>query len=99
MDKNLWEFAVGMDYRPLEKWEFSFGYLFTETGVKPDYQSDLSHSLSTWSLGGGILFKATENIGVNLGAMRTFTGLMLKALVHMAKLMPERPLCLQLVWI
>ncbi len=72
MDKNLWEFAVGMDYRPLEKWEFSFGYLFTETGVKPDYQSDLSHSLSTWSLGGGILFKATENIGVNLGAMRTF---------------------------
>ncbi len=61
-----------MDYRPLEKWEFSIGYLFTETGVKPDYQSDLSHSLSTWSLGGGILFKATENIGVNLGAMRTF---------------------------
>jgi long-chain fatty acid transport protein len=72
MDKNLWEFAIGMDYRPLEKWEFSIGYLFTETGVKPAYQSDLSHSLSTWSLGGGILFKATENIGVNLGAMRTF---------------------------
>ncbi len=72
IDNNLWEFAVGMDYRPLDKWEFSFGMLFTETGVSKAYQTDLSHSLSTWSLGGGLLFKATENIGLNLGAMRTF---------------------------
>jgi len=59
----------------------------------PDYQSDLSHSLSTWSLGGGILFKATENIGVNLGAMRTFYRPD-EALVLLAKPMHAKPLFL-----
>ena len=35
------------------------------------YQSDLSHSLSTNSIGGGLKFMATEKIGINLGVMNT----------------------------
>lgn len=72
MDHNLWEFAFGMDYWLGKKVMLSLGYLVTETGVTKEYQSDLSHSLSTFSFGGGLLFKASEKIDLNLGLMRTF---------------------------
>lgn len=72
MDRNLWEFAFGIDYWAGKKVMLSLGYLVTETGVTKDYQSDLSHSLSTFSFGGGLLFRASEKIDLNLGVLRTF---------------------------
>jgi long-chain fatty acid transport protein len=72
MDNNFWEFASGVEFWASDKLMLSLGYLFTQTGVSKDYQTDLSHSLSTFSLGGGLLYMVTDNIGINLGAMRTF---------------------------
>ncbi len=72
IDKNLWEFAMGVDFWLSNKFMLSAGYLFTETGVMKEYQTDLGHSLSTFSFGGGLLFRASEMIDLNLGAMRTF---------------------------
>jgi long-subunit fatty acid transport protein len=72
MDNNFWEFASGAEFWASDRFMLSLGYLFTQTGVSKDYQNDLSHSLSTFSLGGGLLFMVTDNIGINLGAMRTF---------------------------
>jgi long-chain fatty acid transport protein len=71
MDKNLWEAAFGVEYALNEKWLVSIGYLRTTTGVMDLYQSDLSHSLSTNSIGGGLRFQLNENLGINLGAMNT----------------------------
>jgi opacity protein-like surface antigen len=71
MDKNFWELGLGAEYEINEKWLVSVGYLRTQTGVMDLYQSDLSHSLSTNSIGGGLRFMATEKIGINLGVMNT----------------------------
>lgn len=71
IDNNLWEAAFGIEYALNEKWLVSVGYLRTTTGVMDIYQSDLSHSLSTNSIGGGLRFQLNENLGINLGAMNT----------------------------
>jgi len=71
IDKNLWEAAFGLEYELTEKILVSAGYLRTQTGVNIDYQTDLSHSLSTNSIGLGGRYLVTENIGVNLGFMNT----------------------------
>ncbi len=71
MDKNFMEYALGLEYALTEKWLISVGYLATRTGVKDIYQSDLSHSLSTNSFGGGLQYKITEKIAIDLGVLNT----------------------------
>lgn len=71
IDKNFWELGLGAEYEINDKWLVSLGYLRTQTGVMDLYQSDLSHSLSTNSIGGGLKYMATEKIGINLGVMNT----------------------------
>lgn len=71
MDKNFWEFALGLEYAINEKWLVSAGYLRTQTGVMDLYQTDLSHSLSTNSIAAGLRYMVNEKIGINLGAMNT----------------------------
>jgi long-chain fatty acid transport protein len=72
MDTDFMEAAFGLEFAITEKFLISAGYLRTQTGVKDIYQSDLSHSLSTNSLGGGFRFNFNENIGLNLGVMNTW---------------------------
>ena len=71
MDKNYMEYAIGLEYALNEKWLVSAGYLATRTGVMDIYQTDLSHSLNTNSIGGGLQYMVTEKIGINLGVMNT----------------------------
>lgn len=71
MDNNLWEAAIGLEYSLNDKWLVSVGYLRTTTGVMDIYQTDLSHSLSTNSFGGGLRFKLNENLAFNLGVLNT----------------------------
>jgi long-chain fatty acid transport protein len=71
IDKNLWEAAFGVEYEINDKILFSAGYLRTQTGVNDKYHSDLSHSLSTNSIGLGGKYMVMENLGVNLGFMTT----------------------------
>ncbi len=72
IDKNLWEGAFGVEYSLTDKLLLSAGYLRTQTGVTKLYQSDLSHSLSTNSVGGGLRYQVTPKIAVNLGGMNTW---------------------------
>ena len=71
MDKNFWEAAFGVEYTLNDRILVSAGYLRTQTGVKDNYQTDLSHSLSTNSIGLGGRIAVNENIGVNVGYMNT----------------------------
>jgi long-chain fatty acid transport protein len=71
IDKNLWEAAFGVEYEINDKILVSAGYLRTQTGVNDKYHSDLSHSLSTNSIGLGGKYMVMENLGVNLGFMTT----------------------------
>jgi long-chain fatty acid transport protein len=72
MDADYVEVAFGAEYSITDKFLISAGYLGTRTGVNENYQTDLSHSLSTNSLGGGFRYNFSENFGVNLGVMNTW---------------------------
>jgi len=53
IDNNSIEWALGVEYDVTEKLLLSMGYLMTRTGVSEDYQSDLSFSLNSNTLGLG----------------------------------------------
>jgi opacity protein-like surface antigen len=72
IDSNLWEAAFGVEYLVSRNFLVSAGYLRTQTGVKDLYQNDLSHSLSTNSIGAGLRYGIMDNIGLNLGVMNTW---------------------------
>lgn len=71
IDKNFWEAAFGVEYEVTDKILVSAGFLMTKTGVNADFQSDLSHSLSTNSVGLGGRYMVMDNLGVNVGFMKT----------------------------
>lgn len=68
---NLYEIALGGEYDITDKILISAGYLYAKTGVGQGYQTDLSHSLTSSTVGFGGAFKATEKMQVNLGMLYT----------------------------
>ncbi len=71
IDNNFWEAAFGFEAEVTDRLMISAGYLHTQTGVNKFYQSDLTHSLSTNSLGTGVRFKLNESFALNFGVMNT----------------------------
>jgi long-subunit fatty acid transport protein len=67
IDNNYYEIGFGLAYDITDKFVFSAGYLLAHTGVSENYQSDLSFSLSSGTIGGGFGYKITDNLMVNLG--------------------------------
>ncbi len=72
IDNNFIELALGLEYDVTQNLLVSAGYLRTITGVNEKYHSDLSHSLSTHSLGLGGRYAINEMVAVNLGFLMTF---------------------------
>ena len=68
IDKNFWEFAIGLEYDINDKFLVSTGYLHAETGVNQHYQSNLGFSLSTNTFALGGAYKINDMFKVNLGA-------------------------------
>lgn len=64
---NLYELALGLEYDINEKLLISAGVLRTQTGVGQGYQTDLSHSLTSTSVGFGGGIRLTEKSMLNLG--------------------------------
>ncbi len=71
IDNNYLEMALGFEYHVNKVFLVSLGYLRTQTGVNEKYQTDLSHSLSTNSVGLGGRLSISQNIGLNLGVLYT----------------------------
>lgn len=72
IDHGLWEVGVGLEYDITDWLLVSAGFLHGETGVMPDYQTDMSFSNSTNSIAGGFKIGLTPKIDLNLGALNTF---------------------------
>ena len=72
IDHGLWEVGVGLEYDITNWLLVSAGFLHGETGVMPDYQTDLSYSNSTNTIGGGFQIGLTPKIDLNLGVLNTF---------------------------
>ena len=67
IDRNYFEAAAGLEYNISDKLLISGGYLLAQTGVNENYQSDLSYSLSSSTIGFGGKYSVNENVGINLG--------------------------------
>jgi len=71
IEGNLYEIAMGMEYDITEKVLISAGYLYNKTGVGQGYQTDLTHSLTSNTVGFGGGFKVNEKMMLNLGVLYT----------------------------
>ncbi len=67
IDRNATEFALGLQYNVSEKMLLSIGYLMTQTGVTEDYQTDLSYSNHSNTVGLGGAYNISPMINLNLG--------------------------------
>jgi long-subunit fatty acid transport protein len=83
IDKNFKEFAAGAEINLTKSLSISAGWLGTYTGVNDDYQNDQRYSLNTNSIGGGLGFRITKKIELNLGGQYTIYQEGSKAFNHM----------------
>ena len=72
IDKNFIEAGLGIQFGITDKLAVSAGWLTTITGVNDNYQSDLTYSLNTNTVGGGFGFMISDMIDINLGGSYTF---------------------------
>jgi len=71
IDKNFLEYAFGVEYGFTESIRASVAYAGTSTGVNLEYQDELSYSLNTNTFGGGLGFRITPMIDLNIGGIYT----------------------------
>lgn len=71
---NTWEVLAGVEYDIDDQWTVSLGGQSTNYGLGKDkkYISDISFVSSSYSLGAGVKFHVTDNIGINLAYFKTF---------------------------
>ncbi len=71
IDNNFLEYGLGAEYSFSEKLRASLGWVATSTGVNENYQSDMRYSANTNSFGGGIGYRITPMIDLNIGGQYT----------------------------
>lgn len=71
LERGLIEFALGAEYSFGDHLAVSAGWLMTSTGATEAYQKDQSYSLDTQTLGGGLGFKITDFLELNLAGSYT----------------------------
>jgi long-subunit fatty acid transport protein len=69
VDKNLWEAALGLEYDINDMFTASIGFMRGVTGVSDQYQTDLSYSNSSTTIGLGVQIKPMENLSIDLGGL------------------------------
>ncbi|MCW0482532.1 OmpP1/FadL family transporter [Gaoshiqia sediminis] len=69
--ENLYELMLGMEYQLSDITKISAGFMHSETGVGRGYQTDISYSLSSNSVGFGMQFKVNDRFDLDLGGLYT----------------------------
>jgi len=88
IDDNFLEFGLGAEYGLTEKLRISAGWAATITGVNSNYQSDMTYSTNTNSFGGGLGFRITPMIDLNIGGQYTMYAEDTKSFNHMLGTIP-----------
>lgn len=71
MAGNSYEFAVGAQYDINDLFGLSAGFLMTRSNPNSVYQTTLSHTLSTNTIGFGAVVRPTSQLEINLGVSMT----------------------------
>lgn len=74
INNNTTEYLLGAEYALSEKWTLSAGAQFTNYDVTDNYNSNTGFMMSSYSLGGGLKYSASENLALNLGVLWTRFG-------------------------
>lgn len=69
VDKNLYEIALGLEYDLSKLVTISAGYMYKQTGVGQGYQTDMSFSLSSNTVGFGGRINVNDQLSIDLGAL------------------------------
>jgi long-chain fatty acid transport protein len=69
IDKNTYNFSVGLEYKITEKFLLSTGIEVNQISVSEDFQSDLSHEISSSQIGFGGQFKLFQNLDLDFGGI------------------------------
>jgi opacity protein-like surface antigen len=72
IDKNYYEIALGLQFNLADNFAISFGGLRSKSGIAESWQSDFSYSNSSFTLGGGIMWKITDRVTFDAGFSNTF---------------------------
>ena len=71
INSNTTEYLLGAEYALTDKWTVSAGTQFTNYDVTDNYNSNTGFMMSSYSLGGGLKYNASENLAFNLGVFWT----------------------------
>ena len=71
INSNTTEYLLGAEYALTDKWTVSAGTQFTNYDVTDNYNSNTGFMMSSYSLGGGLKYNASENLAFNLGVLWT----------------------------
>lgn len=71
VDNNYLEIGVGAEYDINDALLVSAGFLTSQTGVSAEYQNDISHSLSSNTVGLGVAYKLSDALVLDLGGLYT----------------------------
>lgn len=71
VDNNFFEVSAGTEYMLNDNVTLSLGVLHSQTGVGPEYQNDISHSLTSNTVGLGARIALTEALSLDVGGLYT----------------------------
>jgi len=69
IDKNSYNFSVGFEYKATKKFLLSTGFEINKISVSDNYQSDLSHEISSSQIGFGGQYKLSQNLDLDFGSV------------------------------
>jgi long-chain fatty acid transport protein len=69
IDKNTYNFSAGLEYKLTETFLLSAGIEVNQISVSEDYQSDLSHEISSSQIGFGGQLKLFQNLDLDFGGI------------------------------
>ena len=71
INSNTVEYMLGAEYALFPKLTLSAGVQLTNYDVTDNYNSNTGFMVSSYSLGGGLKYSATDNLDLNLGVLWT----------------------------
>ncbi len=69
---NGYDIGIACEYTFNPKWKASVGYMYTWVGVEPEDMTIETPELDGGTIAGGIAYKATPNLDLNLGILTVF---------------------------
>jgi long-subunit fatty acid transport protein len=67
LESNAWELALGLEYSISDNFLISGGWLMTQNGATPEYNTDLSHGLGSQGFNFGAAWNIIPSLQLNVG--------------------------------